>query len=202
MIIKSSWNFEKKVGQLHFPQKSHHWLVKLWKKFPHWHFWSCFHTPTSKTLADIEKFSHTSFFLKICHFLVEPLMFVPDGFSKKKSWATSNLQHLKLLSFLQISICFGTDVKLFGYCNYTNFHNYLNLPQIPLFSQNYGYSGNIHMIIKSSWNFEKKLGQLHFCQKSHHWLVKLWQKIPHWHFWSCFHTPTSKTLADIEKFRK
>ena len=111
------------------------------EKIPHWHFWSCFHTPTSKTLADIEKFSHTSFFLKICHFLVEPLMFVPDGFLKKKVGQLLTSKKFKLLSFLQISIFFGTDVKLFGYCNYTNFHNYLNLPKIPLFSQNYGYSG-------------------------------------------------------------
>ena len=62
---------------------------------------------------------------------------------EKKSWPTSNLKNFKLLSFLQISIFFGTDVKLFGYCNYTKFHNYLNLPKIPLFSQNYGYSGSI-----------------------------------------------------------
>ena len=53
-------------------------------KISHGRFWSCFHTPTSKTLADIEKFCHTSFFLKICHFLLEPLMNVAFKVLKKK----------------------------------------------------------------------------------------------------------------------
>ena len=109
----------------------------------------------NSTLAFLKLFSYSNFKNFGGHWKIFPHLIFSENMSffggtidvctrwvfEKKSWPTSNLKNLKLLSFLQISIFFGTDVKLFGYCNYTNFHNYLNLPKIPLFSQNYGYSG-------------------------------------------------------------
>ena len=109
----------------------------------------------NSTLAFLKLFSYSNYKNFGGHWKIFPDLIFSENMSffggtidvctrwvfEKKSWLTFNLKNFKLLSFLQISIFFGTDLKLFGYCNYTNFHNYLNVPKILIFSQNYGHSG-------------------------------------------------------------
>ena len=195
-------NFEKKLGNFIFPKN--HTIDSS----------SC---GKNSTLAFLKLFLYSNFKNFGGHWKIFPHLIFSENMSffggtidvctrwvfEKKSWPTSNLQNLKLLSFLQISIFFGTDVKLFGYCNYTNFHNYLNLPQIKIcsaFLAKLRLFWNIHNDKKKFVKFWKKSWATSFFPKIRLLTRQVVEKIPHWNFWSCFHTPTSKTLADIEKF--